>query len=299
MCKAHPMQVHLVDGTYELFRHYYARPEHVDADGIEVGAVRGVVDLGARPARGAARPTWAWPPITWSSRSATTCGTGTRPARGSTRCSSPSSPSLEEALRALGVAVWPEVELEADDALASALHGRRGRRTGGAGAHLHARQGPRPVRAATRWWCSGTAATTSCYDEAGVRGEVRRAARVDPRLARARRGQRRRLPRPARVGSQVGGHACSPATGRSTRSPTRPGTSPSAARPSSRRPWPRPGAAARLFRTLATLRTDGEVGDVDDWRWTGPTPEFPAWADRLGSTRLAERAATLSTTRAG
>ena len=37
------MRVHLVDGTYELFRFYYAQPEHLDADGIDVGAVRGVV----------------------------------------------------------------------------------------------------------------------------------------------------------------------------------------------------------------------------------------------------------------
>ena len=37
------MQVHLVDGTYELFRHYYAVPEHLDADGVDVGATRGVI----------------------------------------------------------------------------------------------------------------------------------------------------------------------------------------------------------------------------------------------------------------
>ena len=57
--------------------------------------------------------------------------------------------------------------------------------------------------------------------------------------------------------------------------------------------------AAQLFRVLATLRTDGDVGDVDDWRWTGPTAEFPAWAERMGAPRLAQRAAKLSTTRAG
>jgi len=57
--------------------------------------------------------------------------------------------------------------------------------------------------------------------------------------------------------------------------------------------------AAELFRVLATLRTDGDVGDVDDWRWTGPTSEFGAWADRLGSDRLARRAEKLSRARSG
>jgi 5'-3' exonuclease len=56
---------------------------------------------------------------------------------------------------------------------------------------------------------------------------------------------------------------------------------------------------ALLFRTLATLRPDMDVGGVDDWRWTGPTAGFAGWAARLGAPRLAERAASLSTTRAG
>jgi 5'-3' exonuclease len=54
---------------------------------------------------------------------------------------------------------------------------------------------------------------------------------------------------------------------------------------------------ARLFRTLATLRTDADVGDVDDWRWTGPTDAFTAWTARMGAPRLLERATRLSTTR--
>ena len=46
--------VHLVDGTYELFRHFFALPSAATRDGREVGAVRGVVALGARHARRAA-----------------------------------------------------------------------------------------------------------------------------------------------------------------------------------------------------------------------------------------------------
>jgi len=51
---------------------------------------------------------------------------------------------------------------------------------------------------------------------------------------------------------------------------------------------------AILFRRIATTDTDVEVGTVDDWRWTGPTAEFAEWAERLGEPRLAERAAALA-----
>jgi hypothetical protein len=49
---------------------------------------------------------------------------------------------------------------------------------------------------------------------------------------------------------------------------------------------------------LATLRTDAAVGTVDDWRWTGPTADFPAWCERFGWPRLVKDAATLAAKRA-
>ena len=55
---------------------------------------------------------------------------------------------------------------------------------------------------------------------------------------------------------------------------------------------------AELFRTLATLRTDGDVGPVDSWRWRGPTAEFGAWAERLGQPSLLARAEQLGAGRA-
>src|SRR5262249_25006205 len=55
---------------------------------------------------------------------------------------------------------------------------------------------------------------------------------------------------------------------------------------------------ADTFKALATLRTDAEVGSVDDWRWTGPTEDFPAWCGRFGWPRLARDAAALATARA-
>ena len=54
---------------------------------------------------------------------------------------------------------------------------------------------------------------------------------------------------------------------------------------------------ALLFRRIATAETDVDVGTVDDWEWRGPTPEFDEWAERLGEPRLAERAATLAASR--
>jgi len=55
---------------------------------------------------------------------------------------------------------------------------------------------------------------------------------------------------------------------------------------------------ADLFKVLATLRTDHPVGDVDGWRWTGPQPDFGAWAERFGQPNLAKRAERLAAHRA-
>jgi hypothetical protein len=51
---------------------------------------------------------------------------------------------------------------------------------------------------------------------------------------------------------------------------------------------------ANLFRDLATLRTDAPVGAVDDWRWQGPTPALPEWAERLGAPGIIKRARRLA-----
>ena len=51
---------------------------------------------------------------------------------------------------------------------------------------------------------------------------------------------------------------------------------------------------ALLFRRIATIESDVEVGTVDDWAWSGPTPEFAEWAARLEEPRLAERATALA-----
>jgi hypothetical protein len=52
-----------------------------------------------------------------------------------------------------------------------------------------------------------------------------------------------------------------------------------------------------LFRRIATVDTDVDVGTVDEWEWHGPTPAFDDWTRRLQAPELAERAATLAATR--
>src|SRR5215468_6992268 len=113
------MEVHLVDGTYELFRHYYAVPRARDAQGREIGAVRGVVGsiLGMLN-RGATHVGVATDHVIESFRNA--LWPGYKTSAGVERDLLAQFPLLEDALRALGVVVWPMVEFEADDALAAA-----------------------------------------------------------------------------------------------------------------------------------------------------------------------------------
>src|SRR5438045_1827685 len=112
------MNVHLVDGTYELFRHYYAVPSAIDRDGREVAAVRGVLRsvLGMITA-GATHVAVATDHVIESFRNE--LWPGYKTSAGVQPDLLSQFPLLEEALAALGVAVWPMVEFEADDALAA------------------------------------------------------------------------------------------------------------------------------------------------------------------------------------
>src|SRR6187200_135843 len=113
------MEVVLIDGTYELFRHYYAMPSAKDIDGREVAALRGVVHSVLSMITGGARYVGVatdhviesfrndlWPGYK--------TGSGIEPDLYA------QFPLLEEALSAAGVVVWPMIEFEADDALAAA-----------------------------------------------------------------------------------------------------------------------------------------------------------------------------------
>src|SRR3954464_2001541 len=113
------MEVYLIDGTYELFRHYYALPSVRDADGREIGAVRGVLAsvLGMIQA-GATHIAVATDHVIESFRNG--LWPGYKTSAGVEPQLLAQFPVLEEALVALEIAVWPMVEFEADDALAAA-----------------------------------------------------------------------------------------------------------------------------------------------------------------------------------
>ena len=113
------MKVYLIDGTYELFRHYFAVPKARDAQGREVGAVRGVLaSLLAMMREGVTHIGVATDHVIESFRNdlwkSYKTGEGVEPDLLS------QFPILEEVLSAAGIVVWPMVEFEADDALASA-----------------------------------------------------------------------------------------------------------------------------------------------------------------------------------
>jgi 5'-3' exonuclease len=113
------LEVHLIDGTYELFRHYYALPSALDAEGHEVAAVRGVLNsiLGMIKG-GATHIAVATDHVIESFRNGLWAGYKT--SAGIEPDLWAQFPLLEEALTAMGVVVWPMVEFEADDALAAA-----------------------------------------------------------------------------------------------------------------------------------------------------------------------------------
>ena len=113
------MDVYLIDGTYELFRHFFAVPASADANGQEVGAVRGVLNSVLSMIEGGATHLGvATDHVVESFRNE--LYTGYKTSEGVAPELLSQFPILEEALTAMGVVVWPMVYFEADDALASA-----------------------------------------------------------------------------------------------------------------------------------------------------------------------------------
>jgi 5'-3' exonuclease len=113
------LDVYLVDGTYELFRHYYALPSAHDSDGREVAAVRGVLaSLLGMMKGGATHIAVATDHVIESFRNE--LWPDYKTAEGIEPDLSAQFPLLEEVLSAAGIVVWPMVEFEADDALAAA-----------------------------------------------------------------------------------------------------------------------------------------------------------------------------------
>jgi 5'-3' exonuclease len=268
------MIVHLLDGTYELFRHFYGLRRFRKGDDPPFGAVIGVLQTVLQMIEdGATHIGVATDHVIESFRNA--LWSGYKTGDGVERALLAQFQPLEDALTAMGVAVWPMVELEADDALASA-------------ARLAAED--ERVEKVCIWTPDKDLA--QCVRGDRVVQMDRRSRRIiDAGGVRAKFGVDPALIPDylALVGDVADGYPGIPGIGPATaaRLLNRYGKLediPSAALGDDRR------TLAALFKTLATLRTDaGLFHDVDELRWRGPTDGFAAWADRLGDSHLLDR----------
>ena len=284
------MRVHLLDGTYELFRHFYAMPKQSDRDGHEVAAIIGVLGsvLGMFEG-GATHLGVATDHVIESFRNDLWAGYKT--SEGIEPALLAQFHPLEDALRAMGVVVWAMEEFEADDALAAAAH------------RAAASPGVEQVII-----CTPDKDLSQC-----VRGE--RVVQFD-RRKREQRDERGVVARfgvgPASipdylalVGDSADGFPGIPGWGEKASGAVLGHYTHLERIPVKSTEWSVPvrGAArlaatleenrtlALLFRKLATLRTDVPVfDDVEELHWRGPLPDFQGVAQRLGMQGLWDRA---------
>jgi 5'-3' exonuclease len=267
--------VHVVDGTYELFRHFYGQRRFNKGKDKPFGAVAGVLHTILEMIEGGATHLGVatdhviesfrndlWPGYK--------TGAGIEPAL--FRQFQP----LEDALAAMGVVVWPMVELEADDALASA-------------ARLAAED--ERVEQVCVW--ANDKDLAQCVDGQRVVQVDRRAKEIrDADGVRRKFGvEPSRIPDLlALVGDAQDGYPGIAGIGRTTAGRLINRYGPIEAFPEN--VLGRERELALLFKRLATLRTDAPLFDnVESLRWRGATPGLAAWGDRLADTRLMGRAA--------
>ena len=286
------LHVHLVDGTYELFRYHYS-PANKDP---ERGATRGVVSSClSLLEQGATHVAVATDHVIESFRNdlypGYKDGSGIEPQLFA------QFPVVEDALRAAGFTVWAMVEQEADDALA-------------AGAMVAAAD-DRVDRAVI---CTPDKDLGQCVGGKVWQWDRRQDKWFDAEGVHARLG----VP-PASIpdllalmGDSADGFPGLPGWGAKSSASVLDRWGHLEDIPTDPLEWDAGvrGAAklnatlreqfelALLFRRIATVETDAEVGAVDDWCWTGPAPTFPALAAELGDERLAERASKLAASRA-
>lgn len=283
------MIVHLVDGTYELFRHYYALPPAQDADGREVAAVRGVVaSVLGMISGGATHVAVATDHIIESFRNRLWAGYKT--GAGIEPDLFAQFPLLEEALSAAGVVVWPMIEFEADDALAAAA--------------VAAAADPAVDRVVI---CTPDKDLAQC-----VRGTRIVQMNRRTRTIRDEAGVIARFGVPpasipdylALVGDAADGFPGLSGWGAKSAAAVLARYGHLESIPPDWRDWgvnaANPARLARtldaerdralLFRTLATLRTDVELFDnVEQLRWKGPTRAFKPLAARLDQVGVTRR----------
>ncbi|HEX5758646.1 MAG TPA: 5'-3' exonuclease H3TH domain-containing protein [Thermoanaerobaculia bacterium] len=267
------MIVHLLDGTYELFRHFYGQRRFNKGKDRPFGAVVGVLQTVLQMIEtGATHLGVATDHVIESFRNRMWAGYKT--GAGVERVLLAQFHPLEEALAAMGVAVWPMTELEADDALASAAH------------IAAAEAGVQKVCI----WTPDKDLAQCVRDARVVQVDRTRRKILDAAGVREKFGVEPALIPDylALVGDAADGY------------PGIPGIGPTTAA----RLLGRHGAIeevppavlgerrdlALLFKDLATLRTDAPLfGAADELRWRGSTAAFAACAERLGEPRLLAR----------
>ena len=269
------MIVHVVDGTYELFRHFYGLRRFNQGKDRPFGAVIGVLHTVLQMIEtGATHLGVATDHVIESFRNGLwpgyKTGDGIEPALLA------QFHPLEEALAVMGVAVWPMIELEADDALASAAE---------------IAGGDEAVEKVCIW--TPDKDLGQCVRGQRVVQVDRRGRKIlDAEGVRAKFGVQPSLIPDflALVGDAADGYPGIAGIGRTTaaRLLNQYGAMesfPPAVLGEKRE-------LALLFKNLATLRTDARLfRQVDELRWRGPTNAFAGWAERLGDTRLLERCA--------
>ena len=270
------MIVHLVDGTYELFRHFYGIRRFRKTD-PPLGAVGGVLNsIVKMMEEGATHLGVATDHVIESFRNG--LWRGYKTGAGIEPVLRAQFVPLEEALAAMGVAVWAMVELEADDALASA-------------AWLAARQ--KQVEKICIWTPDKDLAQCVVGDRVvqidGRRGVIRDAAAVRAKFGVDPEYIADYL---ALVGDAADGYPGIPGYGPKTAASLINRFGPIEEFPVDLLKDKR--ELALLFKTLATLRTDAPLfKKIDELRWKGSTPAFQAVAEKIGDTRLAARVAKL------
>ena len=286
------MQVHLVDGTYELFRYHFS-PGNKDP---ELGAARGVVGSCLMLLeQGATHVAVATDHVIESFRNdlwpTYKDGSGVDPLLKA------QFPVVEDALRAAGFPVWAMVEQEADDAMA-------------AGAKVAAAD-ERVERVVI---CTPDKDLGQCVGGKVWQWDRRQDKWFDSTGVHARLG----VPPAsipdllALVGDSADGFPGLPGWGAKSAAavldrwghleliPEDPTTWDAGVRSAAKlnATLREHFELALLFRRIATVETDAEVGEVDDWRWQAPAAGFEAVAEALGDDRLAARAARLAERRA-
>jgi 5'-3' exonuclease len=290
------MNVHLVDGTYELFRAFYAKtPGHRDEHGLEVGAVRGVVSsMVAMLGEGATHLGVATDHVIESFRN--DLWDGYKTGEGIDPVLLSQFPLLEDSLCAFGFTVWAMVDQEADDALAAAA--------------VVAAADPRVEQVVI---CTPDKDLGQCVGGKIVQLDRRNRRLLDPAGVRGKFGvDPESIPDYlALVGDSADGFPGLPGWGAKSAAAVLARYGHIEAIPDDPRQWDvqvrnaatlaetlhRLREAAMHFRVLATLRVDAAVGQVDDWRWNGPAAGFEEWSARLGSAGLAKRTTALAATR--